>query len=66
MVRKAATSFAIPRGASADKDLSVFKSCLCTVSMSLARRTLKAANKRPSTNSGPPKLTCLTKEKMDK
>lgn len=58
IVRKTATSFVIPRGASADKDWSVFKSCFCTVSESLASSTLKAANKRPSTNSGPPKLTC--------
>jgi hypothetical protein len=30
---------------------------LCTASGSAARSTLRAANKRPSTISGPPKLT---------
>jgi hypothetical protein len=38
-------------------DIKVFRSCLPTVSGSSARRTRRAANKRPSTMSGPPMLT---------
>lgn len=56
-VRKAATSFATPRGASADNDLSTLKSCFCTVSSSTESSTLNPANKRPSTISEPPMLT---------
>lgn len=61
-VRSAPTSFGVPRGASIDKDFSVFKLCFFTDSMSLARSTRSAANKRPSTSSGPPKLTCYYKK----
>ena len=56
-VRSAEASTVVPKGACASRDIKVFRSCLCTASGSAARSTRRAANKRPSTMSGPPKLT---------
>lgn len=61
-VRKTAISFAIPRGAFADKDFSVSKSCFSTVTNSPLSSILKAASSRPSINSEPPTVTYLYKK----
>lgn len=63
-VRRAAISVDTPKGASADDDCRVFKSCFSTVSLSLDKITLKAAIKRPSINSGPPNVTCKNKMEL--
>jgi len=56
-VRKTAISFAIPKGATADKDFSVSESCFSTSTSSPQSSILNAANSRPSTGSGPPMVT---------